>query len=142
MNAPPELVDRHIEEMQLDADTKATSHRSHLVSFASRPEPKIENDTQPKSQNLLGEPTEFLFHVLVDRRVPRGGAERPEPIVTREAHGAPFRGELPRECCLTRPGQPAGENESNVAHNVQVQQTPSLNAGSYARAWGVVGGHP
>ena len=78
--------------MQFDADTKATSHGSHLVTFDPRPEPKIEDDAQAKAQNLLGELPEFMFHLLLGRRVPRGGAEGPEPFILREAHGAPVRG--------------------------------------------------
>src|SRR5690348_3995281 len=44
LKAPPEFVSTHIEEVQFDADTKATGRGSHLVTFDPRPEPKIEDD--------------------------------------------------------------------------------------------------
>ncbi len=88
----PEFVGRHVEVVQFDADTKAASHRSHLVTLDPRPEPRIEHDAQAESQNLLGELPELMFHLLLGRRVPRGGAEGPEPFILREAHGAPVRG--------------------------------------------------
>ena len=47
--------------MQFDADTKATSHGSHLVTFDPRPEPEIEDDAQAEAQDLLGELPEFVF---------------------------------------------------------------------------------
>jgi hypothetical protein len=61
LNAPPEFVGRHFEVMQFDADTKATSHGSHLVTFAPRPEPEIEDDAEAEAQDLLGQTPEFLF---------------------------------------------------------------------------------
>ena len=103
--------------MQLDADTEATSHGSHLITFDPRPEPKIEDDAEAKAQNLLGELPEFMFDVLTGPRVPGGGAEGPEPFILREPHGAPVRGELPRECGLTRARQSAGEHQSGLAHS-------------------------
>ena len=35
--------------MQFDADTKATGHGSHLVTFDPRPETEIEHDAQADS---------------------------------------------------------------------------------------------
>jgi hypothetical protein len=71
--------------VQLDADTKATRHASHLVTFDPRPEPKIEDDAQTKAQDLLGETPEFAVDLLPGRLVPRGGAEGDEPLILREA---------------------------------------------------------
>lgn len=111
--------------MQLDPDTKATRRASHLVTFDPRPEPKIEDDAQTKAQDFLGEAPQFVFDLLPGWLVPGSGAEGPEPFILREAHGAPVRGELPCECGLTRPGQPAGQNQSRFAHGVSVQQLRS-----------------
>ena len=52
LDAPPKLVGRHLDVVQFDADTKATSHGSHLVTFDPRPEPKIEDDAQAEAQDL------------------------------------------------------------------------------------------
>jgi hypothetical protein len=71
--------------VQLDADTEATGHASHLVTFDPRPEPKIEHDAQTKAQDFLGEPPEFVFDLLPGRLVPGSGAEGPEPFILRTA---------------------------------------------------------
>ena len=39
-----EFVHRHIEEVQFDTDTKATSYGSHLVAFDPRREPEVEDN--------------------------------------------------------------------------------------------------
>jgi hypothetical protein len=78
--------------VQFDADTKATSHGSHLVTFDPRPESKIEDDAQAEAQDFLGEVPEFMFDLLPGRCVPGAGAEGREPFILREAHGAPIRG--------------------------------------------------
>jgi hypothetical protein len=44
LDAPPEFVDCHIEEVQFDTDTKGTSYGSHLVTFDPGREPEIEDD--------------------------------------------------------------------------------------------------
>ena len=103
--------------MQFDADTKATGHGSHLVTFGPRPEPEIEDDAQAKAQDVLGEAPDLVVELLPGRRVPRAGSERDEPFILCEAQGAPVRGELPCERRFTRPGQPAGENQSGFAHS-------------------------
>jgi hypothetical protein len=78
--------------VQFDTDTKPTSGGSHLVTFDSRPEPKVEDDAQPEAQDDLGETPEFVVELLPGRRVPGVGAEGDEPFVLREAQGAPVRG--------------------------------------------------
>ena len=60
----PELVGRHLEVVQLYADTKATSHGSNLVPFDPRPQPKIEDHAQTQAQDLLSELPELVFHLL------------------------------------------------------------------------------
>jgi hypothetical protein len=50
--------------VQFDADTKATSSGSHLVTFDPRPEPKIEDDAHAEAQDFLGEVPEFVFDLL------------------------------------------------------------------------------
>jgi hypothetical protein len=107
--------------VQLDADTKATGHGSQLVTFDPRPEPEVEHDAQAEAQDLSGELSQLVFHLLLDRRVPRGG-ERPQPLILGETNRAPVRGELPRECGLAGPGQPAGEDQSGVAYAVQTRR--------------------
>ena len=92
LDAPPEFVSRHIEEVQFNGDTKATSRRSHLVTFDPRPEPKIEDDAQAEAQDFLGKAPEFVFDLLPCRRIPRAGAESREPFILREADRAPVRG--------------------------------------------------
>ena len=92
--------------MQFDADTKAASRGAHLVAFDPRPEPEIEDHAQAKAQDLLGELPEFMLHLLLGRCVPRVGAEGPEPLIFRETHGAPVRGQLPREVVFPAPGNP------------------------------------
>ncbi len=47
--------------MQFDADTKATSHGSHLVTFDPSPEPKVEDDAETEAEDLLGQAPELLF---------------------------------------------------------------------------------
>ena len=44
LDAPPEFVHRHIEEVQFDTDTKAASYGSHLVTFDPRRKPEIEDN--------------------------------------------------------------------------------------------------
>src|SRR5258708_24219506 len=102
--------------MQFDADTKATSRGSHLVTFVPRPEPKIEDDAHAEAQDVWGEVQELVFDLRTGRLVPGAGAEGREPFILREAHGAPVRSEPACECGLPRPGQPAGENQSGLAH--------------------------
>ena len=102
--------------MQLDADTKATRCRPELITFGSCPEPEIEHDAQAEAQDLPGELSQLVLHLLLDGRVPRGGAERPQPLILGETNRAPVRGEPPRECGLAGPGQPAGEDQSGVAY--------------------------
>ena len=92
LDAPPEFVHRHIEEMQFDTDTKATSCGSHLVAFDPHRDPKVEDDTEAQTQDLLSELPQLMVHLLLGRRGPRGGAESPEPFIFREAHGAPVCG--------------------------------------------------
>src|SRR3989337_382986 len=89
LDAPPEFVGRYIEVVQLDADTKATSGESHLVTLGPRPEPEIEHDAEAKPQDLLGQAPEFMFNLLPGRLVPRCRAEGPKPFILREAHSAP-----------------------------------------------------
>jgi hypothetical protein len=85
LDSSPELVGRHVEIVQLDADSKAASHQSHLVTFAPRPEPEIEDDAQAEAQDVLRETPELVINLLPGRRVPRVGAERDEPVILREA---------------------------------------------------------
>jgi hypothetical protein len=54
-DAPPEFVHGHIEEVQLDTDTKSTSDGSHLVTFDPCREPEIEDDAEAQAHYLLGE---------------------------------------------------------------------------------------
>jgi hypothetical protein len=75
--------------VQFDANTKATSRGSHLVTFDPRPESEIEDDAHAEAQNLLGKLPEFVIDLLSGRLVPRGGAEGPEPFILREAQGVP-----------------------------------------------------
>lgn len=116
LDASPELVDRHVAVVQFDADTEATSHGSHLVTFDPRPEPKIEDDAEAEAQDLLGQSPEFLFNLLPGGPVPRGGAKRPLPLVLREADSASLRGKLDCQCGLARPGQTTRENKSGLRH--------------------------
>ena len=92
LDAPPEFVRRHLEEVQFNGDTKATRRGAHLVTFDARPEPKIEDDAQTEAQDFLGEAPEFVFDLLPGRLVPGCGAEGPEPFILREAHRAPVGG--------------------------------------------------
>jgi hypothetical protein len=55
IDPPPEFVGRHVDVVQFDADTKATSHGSHLVAFGPRPEPNVEDHAQARAQDLFGE---------------------------------------------------------------------------------------
>jgi hypothetical protein len=82
----------HVEEVQLDGDTEATSRGSHLVAFDPRPESKIEDHTQIEAQDFLGEAPELVFDLLPGRRIPGAGAESREPFILREPYGAPIRG--------------------------------------------------
>src|SRR5262249_11492165 len=109
------------------ADAKGSSRGSHLVTFDPCPEPEVENDAEAEAQDFLAEAPEFVVNLLPSRLVPGGGAEGPEPFILGEAHGGPGRGELPRECGLTRPRQSAGENESGLGHGVVVQQLGGLS---------------
>jgi Phage integrase, N-terminal SAM-like domain len=95
-------------------------------TFDPRPEPKIDDDAQTEAQDLLGEAPEFLFDLLPGRFVPGSAAQGPEPFILREAHGAAVRGELGCECGLTRSGQPAGQNQSRLAHGGSVQRFSKL----------------
>jgi hypothetical protein len=60
LDAPPEFVARRVDVVQLDADTKAARHASHLVTFDPRPEPKIEDDAQAEAQDA-GEHPLYAF---------------------------------------------------------------------------------
>ncbi len=90
--------------MQFDADTKSTSHGTHLVAFDPRPEPKIEDDAETEVQDLLGQTPEFLFDLLPGGSIPRSGAKGPQPLNLRETHGASLRGKLRCARRLARPG--------------------------------------
>lgn len=92
LDAPPEFAGRRVEEVQFDADTKATSHGAHLVTFDPRPKPKIENDAQTETQDFLREAPEFMLDLLPGRLIPGAGAEGREPLILREAHGTPLNG--------------------------------------------------
>src|SRR5262249_17283726 len=116
LNAPPEFVGRHVEVVQFDSDTEATSRGSHLVTFDPRPEPKIEDDADAEAQDFLCEVPKFVFDLVPGRLVPGAGAEGREPFILCEAQGTPVRSELPCESGLTRSGQPARENQSGLAH--------------------------
>ena len=104
--------------MQFDADTKATSHGSHLVTFDLRLEPKIEDDAEAEAQDLLGQAPEFLFDLLPGGSIPRSGAKCPQPLILRQAHGASLGSKLRCERGLARPRQPACEKESRLVHGV------------------------
>ena len=117
LDPPPELVGGHVEEVQFDADTDATSRGSHLVTFDPRPKPEIDDDAQTEAQDLLGEAPELRFNLLPSRDIPRGGTEGPEPLILGQTYGVAVPGELLREHGLSRPGQPAGENQSGFAHS-------------------------
>jgi hypothetical protein len=92
LDAPPEFVSRHVDEVQFNGDAKATSRGSHLVAFGPRPEPKIEHDAQTEAQDFLGKAPEFVFDLFPGRPIPGVGAESREPFILREAHGAPVHG--------------------------------------------------
>ena len=117
LDTPPEFVGRHVEVVQFDTDTKAASRGAHLVAFRPRPEPEIEDDAQAETEDVLGETPEFVVDLRPGRRVPRAGAEGDEPLVLREAQGAPVRSQPPREGGLPCCGQPAREKQSGVAHS-------------------------
>ena len=119
LDPPPEFAGRRVEEVQLDADAKATSHGAHLVAFDPRPKPKIENDAQTETQDFLREAPEFMLDPFSGRLIPRAGAEGCEPLILREAYGASLHGKLLREGGLARPGQPAGEYQSGLGHRSQ-----------------------
>ena len=116
LDASPELIDGHIEEVQLDANAKGTSRGSELVAFRSRPDPEVENDADAKAQEFLGQAPELGFDFHPSCLVPRRGAEGPQPLVLGETHGAPFGGELRCQHRLSRAGQPAREDQPGVSH--------------------------
>jgi hypothetical protein len=64
---------RRVEVMQFDTDYKASRHVSHLVTFAPRPEPEIEDDAHSEAQRLLGEAPQLPFDLLPGR--PSQGVE-------------------------------------------------------------------
>ena len=66
--------------VQFDADTQATSHCSHLVTFDSRPEPEIKDDAQAEAQDLLGQVPEFLFDLLPGGSGPMDWRQGPTAI--------------------------------------------------------------
>ena len=80
LDAPPEFVHRHIEEVQFDTDTKATSHGSHLVTFDPHRDPKIEDDAQAQAQDLLGELPELMVRPSPGSSWPRGWSREPRAI--------------------------------------------------------------
>jgi hypothetical protein len=60
--------------VQFDADTKLTRHASHLVTFGSHPQAKVEDDAETEAQDFLREAPEFLFNLLSASLVPGVGA--------------------------------------------------------------------
>ena len=127
LDAAPQLVDRHVEVVQLHADTEATSLGSHLVTFHPSPEPEVEHDAQPEAEDLSGQEPEARFELLADGPVPRRRAQVPQPLVLREAHSASVLGQPRRECGLARSGQATGEDQSRAgsdrAHGLSAQQS-------------------
>ena len=137
LDAPPKFVHWRIEEVQFDTDANGTSYGSHLVTLDSRREPEVKDNAKAQAHNLLGELPEFLIHLRLGRRGPRGGAESPKPIILREAYGVPVRRQLPRKCGLARPGQSTRENQSSLAHVPQSSRPRAqacMPAGGFDRA--------
>lgn len=114
--------------MQFHANTKVTSHSSHVVTFDPRPKPEVEDDAEAEPEDVLGQAPELSFDLLPGVPVPRTRAERPLPFILREADGIALVGEPRCECGLSRPGQPAGQDQSHLAHDVSVQQFCELDS--------------
>ena len=112
--------------MQFDANAKVMSSRPELITFDSCPEPEIKDDAEAEAQNLLGKVPEFMFELHTGLHVPGVGAEGNEPFILREAHRSPVHGQLPCECGLPRPWQPAGEKQPGLAHCDLVKQASGI----------------
>jgi hypothetical protein len=60
-----------VDVVQFDTDAEAASRRSQLVSLDSRPKTEIEDDAQPKSENVLSDAPQLALDLVVGLRVPR-----------------------------------------------------------------------
>src|SRR5262249_59371660 len=91
VDAPPELVGRHVQVVQLDADPEVACGGAHLVPFGPGPEPEIEDDAHAEAQDLPGQAPQLTLDLLARGLVPGTGAEGRQPLVLGEPHRAPVR---------------------------------------------------
>src|SRR5262249_36145565 len=123
-NPTPEFLRWHIEKMQLDADTEGSGCHPHLVTLDARPQPDVKDNAEALREDVLSVAPKQRLHALARYFIPRGSAERPEPLVLREADRGSLRRQLLCQGRLACARQPTHNYQSSISHGSGVALRP------------------
>src|SRR5512146_3270588 len=87
LDPPPELLDGHIEIVELHARSQRTGAEPFLVSLHACPEPALQDDTLAEPEEVLGELPQQPFEPVAHRLVMQIDAQVCHPLVGAQTYG-------------------------------------------------------
>ena len=106
-----ELLQGHIEVVQLDTHPQRTRPESFLVAFIARPMAPLQNHALAPGEEILGKNPQLLLETHSECLVPHICAQLGRPPVLVQPDGGDLGREPPGECRLARGRKPADQHE-------------------------------
>lgn len=112
LQAPQQLVARHIQIAQFDGSTEQASTQPQLIAFSSSPETELQDHSLAETQKAVRVLPEKTFQPVTRVRLVEIDAQPRQPLIRAQANGGQLVGQTLGQRRLSRPRQPAQQDQS------------------------------